>query len=199
MRASRFSKKILFCKNIKYPASHRFGNSNKEFFNHGNKVSTNDGLKHYSTKEQESKSLKTTYNSSYKYGAPHPESNIPSIEFNVRQNETKKEKTFRQHKQDLMSWHHTFWLQQNEKFNKEKKEYLEKRECENTIKDGKERADELSLFYREFLDKNFSVHFKYQREWYKRNFLLVWHGLQVDVERLGKRLMVKITRSKSSS
>jgi hypothetical protein len=47
-------------------------------------------LKHYSTKEQESKNLKTTYNSSYKYGAPHPESNIPNIEFNVRQNETKK-------------------------------------------------------------------------------------------------------------
>ncbi|XP_028398611.1 apoptogenic protein 1, mitochondrial-like [Dendronephthya gigantea] len=106
---------------------------------------------------------------------------------------------FREYKQDLMSWHHSFWLHQNLKFTKEKKEYTLKRDLiENAKADGKEKADDLSLFYKEFLDENFSVHFQYQREWYRRNFLLLWYGLKVDVERLFKKLMVKISRPRSS-
>ena len=191
----------IFCKNfsvLKCPLTQRFRYNITVFFNHGNKVASSS-LRYYSKKVKESKNATKTYNSSYKYGPPDPESNIPTVEFLGKHNETNKEKMFRQHKQDLMLWHHTFWLQQNEKFKKEKKKHLQKQEHEISITDGKEQADDLSFFFKKFLDKEFSLHFKYQREWYKRNFLLFWYGFQVDLEHLVKRLMVKVTRSKSGS
>ena len=54
-------------------------------------------MKYYSsnsTKEPANKNRKPTYNSSYTYGPPHSESNIPVVKFSVRENETQKVKMF---------------------------------------------------------------------------------------------------------
>ncbi|XP_046847277.1 COA8 family protein Y39B6A.34, mitochondrial-like [Xenia sp. Carnegie-2017] len=132
-----------------------------------------------------------TYNLNYKYGLPHKDSNIPTIEFSAVKNETKKEKRFRLYKLNLMAWHHEFWLKQNEKFNQEKKEYLQRRKDHRKITEGKESADDLSIFYKNFLDRNFYVHFAYQREWYKKNAWLFWFGLLVGIEKLQNKLLSK--------
>ena len=50
----------------------------------------NSSLKCYSTKKKESKNVKKAYNSSYKYGPAHSESNIPSVEFSGTHKETNK-------------------------------------------------------------------------------------------------------------
>ena len=53
-----------------------------------------NSVKYYSTKAPESKSPKPTYNSSYTYGVPHSDSNIPIVIFAGSENETKKVKCF---------------------------------------------------------------------------------------------------------
>lgn len=125
------------------------------------------------------------------YGPPHPISNIPHIQFAIADDETVKEKKFRKLKEDLASWQQQFWSNHNENFQQSKKVYLNKRENPNTRIDEKQHADELSIFYRDFLDKNWGSHLNYQREWYKKNFKVLWYGLQVEVERMLKKVQVK--------
>lgn len=55
-------------------------------------------------------------------------------------------------------------------------------------KEGEERkqltADEMSDFYKTFLDKNWYLHLNYNREWYKRNFTLLYLSLRVYLEKM---------------
>lgn len=48
-------------------------------------------------------------------------------------------------------------------------------------------AEEMSVFYKSFLDKNWRSHLTYNWEWYKRNALLVLLHLRVNLERLSRR------------
>lgn len=151
------------------------------------------GVKYYTTKaEHESGQHETGVGQQRDiYGPPHSISNIPHIKFAVADNETVKEKKYREFKEDLATWHQQFWLKHNENFNKSKKAYLNKMVNPNTIIDEKQHADDLSIFYKYFLDKNLRTHMNYQREWYKKVFKALWYGLQVDIERLSKTFQIK--------
>lgn len=43
-------------------------------------------------------------------------------------------------------------------------------------------ADEMSEFYKRFLDDNWKIHVNYNFEWYKRNFELLFLALRVSLE-----------------
>lgn len=65
----------------------------------------------------------------------------------------------------------------------ERQEYIK-----NNLKPGDDRqtltADEMSEFYKAFLDRNWKVHVNYNFEWYKRNFTLLYLAFRVNLESL---------------
>jgi len=122
-------------------------------------------------------------------------SNIRKIIYVKSQDESTKEKSFRKQQQELNSWHHGFWENQNEKFQKSKKAFLKLRSRDIETETHKEFADDLSKFYKDFLDGNYQVHSKYLREWYGGNFQLLWTGLQVSISRFINKVLAR-TRSR---
>jgi hypothetical protein len=50
-------------------------------------------------------------------------------------------------------------------------------------------ADEMSVFYKTFLDKNWKVHVQYNAEWYRKNIALVILALRVKIFKVKQRLM----------
>ena len=53
-------------------------------------------------------------------------------------------------------------------------------------------ADEMSVFYKSFLDKYWKVHMWYNVEWYKRNVLLLRLALQVKIDRAMRRIFSQL-------
>lgn len=49
-------------------------------------------------------------------------------------------------------------------------------------------ADEMSDFYKKFLDQNWETHLNYNMEWYKRNFSLLYLAFRVNLEKSITRL-----------
>lgn len=66
------------------------------------------------------------------------------------------------------------WFQEREEFLK------------NNLSVGKQNlsADEMSVFYKAFLDKNWKLHVQYNVEWYKRNVTLLGLAVRVKFNRL---------------
>jgi apoptogenic protein 1 len=72
--------------------------------------------------------------------------------------------------------------------------YMFVKEREQFIKDGQKKkalaggdsketlsADEMSVFYKQFLDKNWQVHVKYNAEWYRKNIGLMLQSFKIQV------------------
>lgn len=118
-------------------------------------------------------------------GPPDPVSNIRPVRFQVHAEETDTERIFRQRQKETIEWNHAFWKKHNATFFKEKEDFVE------TIKQTtgeKASIEELSQFYRKFLNDNRAAHLKYNREWYKKNISLLWPAVQVAVIKMIRRL-----------
>lgn len=121
-------------------------------------------------------------------------SNIRKIIYAKSKDENAMEKRFREQQQELNTWHQVFWEKQNEKFHKSKKAYLKLRSRDIETETNKEFADEMSKFYRDFLDGNYHVHTQYLRAWYCRNFQVLWAGLQVSTSRFINKIIPRRSR-----
>ncbi|XP_068683610.1 COA8 family protein CBG23705, mitochondrial-like isoform X3 [Montipora foliosa] len=100
-----------------------------------------------------------------------------------------REKIFRERQQELNMWHQTFWEKQNETFYQSKKAFLKVRGRDIGIETKKDFADDLSKFYKNFLDGHYQVHSQYLRVWYLRNFQLLWMALQVSTTRFFNKVI----------
>ncbi|KAK9501644.1 hypothetical protein O3M35_012335 [Rhynocoris fuscipes] len=126
-------------------------------------------------------------------GPPNPISNIRPITFHIPKNETSLEKVFRLKREDVQKWHEEFWSQHNLQFTKERKEF-EKNLKANRPADGAElplTADEISVFYKSFLDKHWKTHFWYNIEWYRHNLTLLSLAFRVEINRFKNKFMSK--------
>lgn len=58
----------------------------------------------------------------------------------------------------------------------------------NNLPEGKSNltADEMSVFYKAFLDKNWKTHLSYNKEWYKKNVTLLGLSIQVKFRKFFK-------------
>ncbi|KAL9954714.1 hypothetical protein ACROYT_G042285 [Oculina patagonica] len=121
-------------------------------------------------------------------------SNIRKIVYAKSKDETNTEKYFREQQQELNTWHQDFWERQNEKFSKSKKAFLQLRPRNLENDTNKELADDLSKFYKNFLDGHYKVHSQYLRAWYRRNFHLLWTGLQASTSRFLSKIIPKRSR-----
>ncbi|KAM3961842.1 cytochrome c oxidase assembly factor 8 [Aphomia sociella] len=114
-------------------------------------------------------------------GPPDPVSNLRKVVFKQQQNETALEKRYREMRVEVQDWNHNFWTLHNSRFFQEREEYLKQH-----LPEGKQNlsADEMSVFYKAFLDKNWSSHINYNIEWYKKNFKLLGLAIQVKFRRM---------------
>lgn len=114
-------------------------------------------------------------------GPPDPVSNLRPIIFAKSRNETDLEKRYRKAREETQIWNQNFWSRHNNSFAEERKQF------QQTLKaQGKETitADDMSIFYKRFLDKNWRSHFNYNLEWYKRNLRLLFLELRVRLSKL---------------
>ncbi|GFN85596.1 Apoptogenic protein 1, mitochondrial [Plakobranchus ocellatus] len=149
--------------------------------------------RHFSSKG-ESKKLKITSSApamgkSDIYGPPDPISNIQTIRFYIPPDETPTEKKFRLQRAEVLDWNHKFWTDHNTKFFKEKGDFV--KSIKSTGKDQSKKttpAEQMSVFYRKFLNENRKDHLRYNKEWYKKNISLLWPAFLVFFIRLRRKL-----------
>ncbi|XP_033736198.1 cytochrome c oxidase assembly factor 8-like [Pecten maximus] len=123
-------------------------------------------------------------------GPPDPVSNLRPIKFCISEDDSPLAKSYRSQRQETQDWNQEFWSDHNTKFYKMKEDFL-KRRLEEKHKAGIDSetlsAEEMSVFYKEFLDNNYNMHRKYNREWYWKNFTLLWPALKLNMDKFMKR------------
>lgn len=114
-------------------------------------------------------------------GQPDPVSHLRPIIFKKLHNESDLEKKYREAREDTQRWNQMFWTKHNNSFIQERKRFQEKLKAQ-----GKTTltADEMSVFYKYFLDKNWKLHLDYNISWYKKNFKLLLLELRVKISKL---------------
>ncbi|CAD6208326.1 GSCOCG00003332001-RA-CDS [Cotesia congregata] len=109
-------------------------------------------------------------------GPPDEVSNLRPIIFVKPSNETKLEKDYREAREATQNWNKKFWFDHNSKFIKERKEFQKELEANGN---KSITADEMSVFYKNFLDKNWKNHFNYNISWYQQNIRILFLELKV--------------------
>ncbi|XP_062852187.1 cytochrome c oxidase assembly factor 8 isoform X2 [Trichomycterus rosablanca] len=112
-------------------------------------------------------------------GPPDRLSSLRPIIYHIPENETQLETKLRHLRQETEDWNHEFWTRQNVTFSKEKDEYIQSqlkaKGFSETDEKGRKQtltSEEMAVFYKYFLDKNFKKHASYNKEWYRRNFTI---------------------------
>lgn len=109
-------------------------------------------------------------------GPPDSVSNLRPIIFAKSKDETRVEKKYREAREDTQLWNHKFWMKHNSNFVQERKDFQETLRTQGKTSIT---ADDMSVFYKQFLDKNWWTHYKYNIDWYKRNVKLLFLELRV--------------------
>ena len=117
-------------------------------------------------------------------GPPDKESNLRPVVRAVLPNETETARKLRQLQNEVEAWNHTFWARHNKRFYEERKAYME---ANKKGDDQALTADEMSVFYKEFLDKNWRLHFYYNMSWYIKNWTMLFLSLRMQIEKLARR------------
>eukprot|EP00094_Tigriopus_californicus_P012642 TCALIF_12221-PA protein Name:"Similar to Apopt1 Apoptogenic protein 1, mitochondrial (Mus musculus)" AED:0.00 eAED:0.00 QI:315/1/1/1/1/1/3/2929/207 len=120
-------------------------------------------------------------------GPPHRISNLRQYKLHRPQNESPLHRRYRELREDTFKWSHQFWQEHNEQFTNERAEFIKKL-LRDHYPDEPDKstisAREMSVFYKNFLDKKWSSHLKFNWEWQKRNFSIVCLSLLVRLEAL---------------
>lgn len=112
-------------------------------------------------------------------------SNIRKVRLYEPPNETKLHKRYRLLRQETLEWQHNFWLKHNTDFTKEREEYTKNVINQRYPSDNTKttlNADEMSKFYKDFLDSKWSSHLQFNVEWQKRNFTIVFLSMLVRIQ-----------------
>jgi len=119
-------------------------------------------------------------------GPPDPTSNIRPVIRKILKNETCLQKRFRELADSTQHWNQKFWAVHNMNFIKEKERYIK----QHTTKEKQQlNADEMSEFYKDFLNKYWKDHVKYNFEWYGKNFTLLFLSLRVSIQKLHHKVL----------
>jgi len=128
-------------------------------------------------------------------GPPHPLSNIRPFVIPQPENESKLHRKYRLLKHQTAEFNHQFWAQHNKQFNEEREAYVQRVLRDKHGGGGSAldkaktnlTAEEMSEFYKDFLDRKLSSHKAYNLEWQARNFKLVCLSVAVAIENLFRR------------
>ncbi|XP_046997308.1 COA8 family protein CG14806, mitochondrial [Schistocerca americana] len=117
-------------------------------------------------------------------GPPNQLSNLRPIVFHIPENESAIEKKFRLEREETQKWNEAFWATHNKRFFKERDEYI----TANSDQKVPLTADEMSVFYKSFLDEHWKIHMRYNAEWYRRNVSLLFLAIRVKLHKIRKIL-----------
>ncbi|XP_076291034.1 cytochrome c oxidase assembly factor 8 isoform X2 [Lasioglossum baleicum] len=110
-------------------------------------------------------------------GPPDPVSNLRPIIFAKPKNETHLERKYRETREATQIWNQNFWTRHNTCFIEERKRFQEKLKSQGKTSIT---ADDMSVFYKQFLDRNWRTHLNYNIAWYKRNIELLLLEIRFD-------------------
>ena len=118
-------------------------------------------------------------------GPAHPVSKLRMCKIAKPLNETPLEKYYQHQRQSVYDKNQLYWEQHNNEFNKLKKEFTEKRLKEINKEDVTTvDAEEMAVFYKQFLNDNYTKHLNYNKWWYKKNLYLVFLALKLKLNRI---------------
>eukprot|EP00053_Salpingoeca_punica_P010955 m.97944 g.97944 ORF g.97944 m.97944 type:complete len:225 (-) comp15546_c0_seq11:3413-4087(-) len=127
-----------------------------------------------------------------KVSDPHPVSNIRELQHSVPFDESAAERTLRSRLAELHEWHQQFWINQNQKFDREKEEFSRKYRRDNKLPDNAVlTAEVLSTFYKDHLDRNLPIHRAYNREWWRKNLSMMIPWMNAYGQQLLRRMKNK--------
>ncbi|XP_066247698.1 COA8 family protein CBG23705, mitochondrial [Euwallacea similis] len=119
-------------------------------------------------------------------GPPDSVSNLRPIVRKIPTNETILQRQFREAADATQKWNQEFWARHNTNFIKEKEAYVKR----FTSTDRPQlNADEMSEFYKDFLNKYWKTHVRYNFTWYRKNLTLLLLALKVNIENLQNRIL----------
>ncbi|EEB19794.1 protein C14orf153 precursor, putative [Pediculus humanus corporis] len=124
-------------------------------------------------------------------------SNLRPIKYVINFDETKLEEKLRKQRNELQNWNQLFWVEHNKCFKNEKKKFESKILEKKNLNDQIITADEMSIFYKQFLDKNWKNHLSYLLTWYKKNILVTVLHLRVMLVNFQKTTFDKLSKLKS--
>ncbi|KAE9413039.1 hypothetical protein Angca_004603, partial [Angiostrongylus cantonensis] len=94
-------------------------------------------------------------------------------------NESDLERQYREAREELNRWNSAFWAKHNSLFDTKKARFVEQRKKE-LGRIEQISANDLSVFYKQFLDSQYTSMMAYNKEWYLRNISLCWPALRVN-------------------
>ncbi|CAG9760571.1 unnamed protein product [Ceutorhynchus assimilis] len=119
-------------------------------------------------------------------GPPDTLSNLRPIIRGILKNETVLQRKYRNTADATQKWNQEFWQKHNTNFLREKEVYIKKHTSESK---PHLNADEMSEFYRSFLNNYWQTHVAYNFEWYGKNFNLLMLSLRVYMENLQRKIL----------
>ncbi|XP_066145986.1 COA8 family protein Y39B6A.34, mitochondrial [Euwallacea fornicatus] len=119
-------------------------------------------------------------------GPPDSLSNLRPIVRKIPKNETFVQKQFREAADATQKWNQEFWAKHNTNFIKEKEAYIKRF---TSAERPQLNADEMSEFYKDFLNKHWKTHVRYNFAWYRKNLALLLLALKVNIENLQNRIV----------
>uniref|UniRef100_A0A914WCR8 Apoptogenic protein 1, mitochondrial n=1 Tax=Plectus sambesii TaxID=2011161 RepID=A0A914WCR8_9BILA len=121
-------------------------------------------------------------------GPPDPVGKIRPLKLRIVENETEYERKYRERREAINKWNMAFWREHNELFDREKAAFVERKRAEKGDLDQL-TADEMSIFYKDFLNSRRTTLADYNWEWYRHNFSLVWPAVRVNFIRFRRLLL----------
>merc|ERR1711953_551143 len=119
-------------------------------------------------------------------------SNVRQVKFRQSKNESETEKRYREFREQTEKWHIDYWEAHNTDFLNAKKVFIAETvltKQQNSDGDKSDTtnelsAEEMSVFYKEYLLKTQSKHLAYNKEWYKKNFYIVYLAVMFNFSKL---------------
>ena len=122
-------------------------------------------------------------------GPPRSISNLRPWKFAVPAEETELQRRLRELRQETQNFNQEWWTKHNTEFKDGREEFIKDILSTKYASEPDKTtlsADEMSTFYRDFMNKNWSSHLEYNKEWQRRNWNIIWLMFRVKVESLLK-------------
>ena len=122
-------------------------------------------------------------------GPPRNISNLRPVKFAVSSDETELQKRLRTLRQETQKFNQEWWIKHNTDFKEGREEFIKdilRTKYPNELDKTTLSADEMSIFYRDFMNKHWRSHLDYNKDWQKRNWEIIWLMFRVKLQKLFK-------------
>ncbi|KAL1915978.1 uncharacterized protein VTP21DRAFT_6366 [Calcarisporiella thermophila] len=121
--------------------------------------------------------------SSQLVGTPDPSSNLRPVRYFTPENELPEEKEWRLQRERVDRFNHGFWAENNALFESQ----LESFKAQVKESKGEVTSEDLSRFYKDFLDRSYQRHMEYNRQWWRENITMLVPGFRALVREWKER------------